>query len=372
MRVFKINDKIKNILAILIFSIFMFTIITFIALLIIDSIYYYKWIDKLLIITLIIFMLTGIFQLITNKMRFKFIKGRVWGSLFIVTGLLLGPIIGLNFINKLSMIVGDYNLEDIKEVKKSLYEPESEDTIKEITQTYQFKKSHGSLNEYKKITDENITYYYSDDSSIENVDLVNKVIKLDGKEYNKYFNIDNVNKIDIVLVDELFEGTSMAAYFSYIDKLVVMNSNELEKLKVIYEKKGYILSNTLEGNILHEYIHLLQKRSLDNHSVKWENIPKWFLEGTATYLVNNYENRETSDSMSYIGDIRNNKNFRGENSSDYYYRAACIIKYIFNKKGDTVIIDILDDMAYGNDFYKSLENVSGETFTQIEDKVFIK
>ncbi|MGL5086399.1 MAG: hypothetical protein ACRC68_11900 [Clostridium sp.] len=272
------------------------------------------------------------------------------------------------FINKVITTANREDLSNIGNDKKEILFNLNKELFMKRLEAYYFVVNDLDFSEFTFVKKDNINFYYENEKCFDSIKTIEELIKVKGKDFEKIFELEKVDNIKIGVADKMIFKRTIASYFNYNDTMMISSSNTLDDLKKKYEEKGQILENTFEESILHEYVHLLLKRAADERGINFSDLPNWLIEGTATYVYKNSVGVEMPDFTDKKVNIKNDKNFKGKNAAKYYNQSMYLVKYLFDKHGDQVVVDVLDDMAKGNDIYKSIENVVGESFEELNSK----
>ncbi|MGL5353166.1 MAG: hypothetical protein ACRDA5_07555, partial [Clostridium sp.] len=272
------------------------------------------------------------------------------------------------FINKIITTANGNELSDIGNDKKQILFNLDKELFMKKLERYTFVVNGLDFSEFTHVKKDNIDFYYENEKSFNSIKTIEELIKVRGKEFEKLFGLEKIDNIKIGVADKMIFKRTIASYFNNNDTMMISSSDTLEDLKKQYEDKGQILENTFEESVLHEYIHQLLKRAADERGIKFSDLPNWFIEGTATYIYKDSVGEEMLGFTDKKVNIKNDKSFKGKNQAIYYNQSMYLTKYLFDKQGEYVVVDILDEMAKGNDVYKSIENIVGESFEEINTK----
>ncbi|MGL5352563.1 MAG: hypothetical protein ACRDA5_04470 [Clostridium sp.] len=346
---------------------------------------YHEYTKRIIVIWAFILIGIGVFQLVTNKIKFKYMYGRTWGVAFIISSFFLVMPYLINVFNEVITVACNYNQDEKYEKLMGIVSGNfSESEMDNIYKRYTLSKFENTIGILDKETIGNITYYYDDDKSKESVVVANDLISKVHNEVNKYFKVPSETPIDIAILKdfklaEKYADSPDGFVNSSNKKLYIKSKESLENMSdldkelaieyygSIPDKHGYF-----ENVLLHEYTHKLTAESASSFNIEPYDLPHWFYEGMAVYVESLYYNKPIANSTSYLDGLKNNSNFQGPNRNQYYERSAVLINYIIKTYGDNIIVDIISNINDDTDIYKALEKVTGESFETISEKVFVK
>ncbi|MGL5353157.1 MAG: hypothetical protein ACRDA5_07510, partial [Clostridium sp.] len=328
----------------------------------------------------IAFVLVGIFQIITKKIRFKMLEGRIWGLAFIIMACLISIPMYLNTLNKIILIGCNNDYTEAKVFKSGIINNSDDENyiieaIEKVMGTYRFSKFDEVTTGLGNTNLGYFTYYYDNETSKESIRNASNAIEDFKPIINKGFEIDNSLKTDIVILNEFNDVVKEKAWVAgFVDphtkKIYVLNMATMKARNTVAAYSNQTI-DSFESVVVHEYTHKVIQEVINRYNISIVNIPLWFHEGLATYYENLYSNKTIENTSSYIGDLRINKNFRENTVTEYYERSAIVIKYLIINNKETVITDILEEMSKGNDIYEALKIVTGESFEDITGKVLL-
>ena len=329
---------------------------------------YFKGTDIILFLLSATLFLLGIFQVITNKLKIKNIGGRIWGGVLISSLIFILPLYLGNTFSKL-ITVGYFNDREMAtKIKYEIFESQDKEEMLETIKEILINRTEQLIEDYNKVTYENINIYYGDGDYSESIKQIKRVLDIEYKPLLKYFKEFKDKEVNVIVVDSIddidsFVGENTMAYYHPITNIIttmpINNFSSIEQFKSV---------------IFHEYTHYALNKEfkavLGRDNIK---IPRWFDEGLATYFEEKYYSivYEDISTSKDIGDITKDYNFKGKKAYDYYQSSKYMIKYMIEKGGSTFISDLLNDMANTNDIYESIENILGESFNEIQGKVLI-
>lgn len=273
--------------------------------------------------------------------------------------------IACSFFNKVIVTANRYTQENIKQDKIDILVNLDKNKFLVKLEQYHFYVNGHDLKEDKSITKNNIKYYYETEECFNDVKNVEGIINNQKVEYKALMGVNSDIYMKIGLVDEWVMGRTIGSYFENNDIILLTNSYEIDEIKKFLELQGKILENNYDEVVLHEYLHKLLKKSGEERGIDFNYFPQWFIEGTGTYISRKTLDLEMLPSEGKVKDLTNDENFRGNKAAEYYAESAFLIEYLLETYGDTIIVDILNDMSKTKDIYKSLENVTGQTFDNI-------
>lgn len=114
-----------------------------------------------------------------------------------------------------------------------------------------------------------------------------------------------------------------------------------------YEHDSYYDDNWYKANLIHEYVHLIVAKFIENNTGKEmnRNYPRWFTEGIAGYIPYFHSDSAIFDKykrrlQKAQNDIANAIDF-DHISTEVYFCGAILVKYIYDQYGKKGIIEIL-------------------------------
>lgn len=360
------KNKLVNFIFIIIFYIIMFilSILGMIALACID---YFKWVDIILFVISATIFIIGVFQLVTNKLKIKSIGGRVWGGVFITSLIFILPLDAANKFNKFVTVRCFNNKEMVAKMKYELFEAKNKEQMFEIVKQSMLNTTQQSIENYNKVNYENINIYYGDEDCSETIKQIRRVLDVEYKPLLTYFKEFQDEEVNVIIVDKINEIDSFArenigAYYNPITDIITT-------LPI----KDFASIEQFKSVIFHEYTHYALQKELNATLGRNIEIPKWFNEGLATYFEEKYYFivNEDIDTSKHIGDITKDSNFKGLKAFDYYQSSKYMVKYMIEKGGSEFISNLITDMVNTKDIYDSIENILGESFSEIEKKVLV-
>ncbi|SMB87773.1 Collagenase [Desulfonispora thiosulfatigenes DSM 11270] len=128
------------------------------------------------------------------------------------------------------------------------------------------------------------------------------------------------------------------------------------------------------GPIAHEYTHYIVDYKTNG------NYTRWFTEGLAQYIeedVTGYTLPEpcAQDKKHIYSFSCLDKNYDNQENQDLaYWQSLMGIRYLVDSHDETIINQLLDELALGNNFASSFKKVTGESLTSFESnlKKYIK
>lgn len=231
---------------------------------------------------------------------------------------------------------------------------------------------------------------------------------INNKEYEKKFKVDNDENAKIYYTDEtepaldlihaylnkakednikLFGNNSVEPViikFDY-DKNVFENRNpgfndyaglyfEKNKTIYIYIKDCYkdalalnMESNYLRHILLHEYNHHMFYQFLNSNQITSENIPTWFIEGTAEYAGNEDVPGSVPEKTTDLNQLNPETQWTSYLNKGYsvYEESHYAVRWLIHMKGKNVIRDILIKTK-SIDFNTAFKQVAGMSLEDLQ------
>lgn len=215
-----------------------------------------------------------------------------------------------------------------------------------------------NIDNYSEREIDNITFHYKEDKNIEEVIFRSQAMI---EKVNKNFQQENEDKFHIVIYQNSLEmnsglrlpaqGKTLGAYYG---GNIFLLSPELLNSK----------DTPVDNIILHEYSHLLlDKRTGGNH-------PIWFTEGVALYqeyLITGYEWGKDLGYTRLPYSMEELKSQFYKLDDFWAYGSSFLrVKFLTELYGDKVILKLMDQMAKGISFEKSIYNVLGKDYKDLE------
>lgn len=226
----------------------------------------------------------------------------------------------------------------------------------------------------KKQKINNITYYYDSEDSKRDIKVCDEALDLARIKVSKYFPYKEYPMKVVILssFDKLNKSSinNAVGLTTYPDLIIyILNTNSR-----MNKKRNSIIEARIDtkSTVCHEYVHFVMFKIMEEEDIfPVSSVPVWFQEGTAYYIENLYYDGYKFENYIKLKNLKYaNKEFCGSNGIEYYIASTAIINHLINNYGGNRIInDILNDMKYTKDFYKSFRNVVGKTFEEIEDEV---
>ncbi|CEG27153.1 hypothetical protein [Bacillus sp. B-jedd] len=252
-------------------------------------------------------------------------------------------------------------------------------TIKTVISSYI--DNPGKIDKLKQqsLKDEvrHITIYYN--STLKDILPLTKETLEDAEQLTKkYLGYEENSPVDLIFMDmkELKNFSAienLSGFYSDIDKVIAIGINQ-EEVGSIIEKRDnpfYLFQN----NILHEYAHYATFSKLEVLDIQSSIVPKWFIEGVATYIG---ENEVQLDYLSFkpnfikLEKLETNPQWEkalDEEGRNPYYQCYFTIAFLIHTYGDNVISTLLDETSTSKNFEASFQKVTGKKIDELETDI---
>lgn len=332
-------------------------------------------------IGLVVFIV-GVCQLIFNKIRFKYLYGRLWGGVLIVSCIFLFIPYNLNMINEVITVANNYDRVKINKEKDIIFDMDTE-YMESIFKKYQFATFENHISKLELEDKDEIKFYYDNDKSKESIDFGYEVIKNYHDEINSIFKLDDSINTEVIILENLntagVYSSSVGGFVNRLNNKIYMKSkhslefiSEEEKAETL-KYLGFIPEETLNFDValVHEYTHKLTNDLFGRYKIDNFNIPVWFYEGLAVYSENLYLKQDMAQSAMRFKNIKDDSSFSGANSRQHYEIAGVFVNYLIQTYGDNIIIDIVKNIEDEIDIYMAIKKITNKTFDELIENIYL-
>ena len=191
-----------------------------------------------------------------------------------------------------------------------------------------------------------IEIHYTD----KDIDYINSLIDFIEKseeEIVSFFDIENFGiKVMLYLFDDLDcfrksistrskrnEVPEWLCGYSFVENnKFIINTLCLQEYKKTMGHANYNLKD-LEYLVMHEFVHSCQQKYI-KFNTNVNRMPRWFIEGMATFVSHQYDNTELSFDATLEEMIKGNTKY-----SNYY----AMFLYVYNNYGKKYILELLEN-----------------------------
>jgi hypothetical protein len=167
--------------------------------------------------------------------------------------------------------------------------------------------------------------------------------------------------------------------YSDFNKVIAVDLEDAEVGQILNKNETSLY--LFQKSILHEYTHYATYRVLDEigTKAKIDDFPVWFIEGIAEYIG---ENEESLDYHSFgtqfieLRKLNTDKEWqyarllKGKDGINPYFQGYFTIAFLINTYGENIISSLLKNTSNTQDFYQTLESLTGEDIEKLERDIF--
>lgn len=219
-----------------------------------------------------------------------------------------------------------------------------------------------SIDDYKNKDIEGISYYYKENLKEEDFKEISSITQKMIQEVNKNFAQETRQDFNVIIYPnsmEMNSGLKLSSKESTLGAYYGGNIFILSPAQLIG------MDTDLENIILHEYTHLLVEKKTKGYH------PVWFTEGVALYqefLITGYEWGENVDYTKTFYTIEELGNQFYQLDIFHAYRSSFLrVRFIAENYGERVLLEIMDELANGNNYQASIKKILGKDHKELEN-----